>query len=240
MFQNWRGTIGYIKPSYRPGSLEEFIRLLPQGVGVIPLIIGIASGTEEEFHKVLAVYKDKVAELAALGVDLIDMGGAPPMMIHGYKGELKIVKELEETHKVPIITSGSSHIAALRALGAKRFVGVTYFNDSLNRMFSAYFSDAGFEVPAIQGIPVAFTDVQKLSSQEIYRFTKATFLNHPDVDAIYMLGGGWRILEIVPLLEQDLGVPVVYDTAAKIRDVQKRLYINQPIRGCGRLLEELP
>jgi hypothetical protein len=66
MFQNWRGTVGYIKPSYRPGSLEEFIRLLPQGVGVIPLIIGIASGTEEEFLKVLAVYKDKVAELAAL------------------------------------------------------------------------------------------------------------------------------------------------------------------------------
>ena len=240
MFQNWRGTVGYIKPSYRPGSLEEFIRLLPQGVGVIPLIIGIASGTEEEFHKVLAVYKDKVAELAALGVDLIDMGGAPPMMVHGYKGELEIVKELEKTHKVPIITSGSSQVSALRALGAKRFVGVTYFNDSLNRMFSAYFSDAGFEVPAIQGIPVAFTDVQKLSPHEIYSFTKATFLNHPDVDAIYMLGGGWRILDIVPLLEQDLGVPVVYDTAAKIRDVQKRLHINQPIRGYGRLLEELP
>jgi maleate cis-trans isomerase len=55
-----------------------------------------------------------------------------------------------------------------------------------------------------------------------------------------MLGGGWRILDIVPLLEQDLGVPVVYDTAAKIRDVQKRLHINQPIHGYGRLLEELP
>jgi hypothetical protein len=28
---------------------------------------------------------------------------------------------------------------------------------------------------------------------------------YPDVDAIYMLGGGWRILEIVPLLERILG-----------------------------------
>ncbi len=240
MFQNWRGTLGYIKPSYRPGSLEEFIRLLPQGIGVIPLIVGIASGTEEEFHNVLNVYKDKVAQLAGLGVDLVDMGGAPPMMVHGYKGEMEIVKELEKTHKVPVITSGSSQIAALRALGAKRFVGVTYFSDSLNRIFSTYFSGAGFEVPAIRGIPVAFADVQKLSPYEIYSFTKATFFNHPDVDAIYMLGGGWRILEIVPLLEQDLGVPVVYETAAKIRDVQKRLHINQPIRGYGRLLEELP
>lgn len=240
MFQNWRGTVGYIKPSYRPGSLEEFIRLLPPGIGVVPLIIGIKSGTEEEFHKVLDVYKDKVAELAALGVDLIDMGGAPPLMIHGYKGEVEIVRELEEIHKVPIITSGSSQISALRALGAKRFVGVTYFNDSLNRMFSTYFSEAGFQVAAIQGIDVPFTDVQKVSPYEIYSFTKTTFLKHPDVDAIYMLGGGWRLLDVVPLLEQDLGVPVVYDTAAKLREVQKRLHIKQPIRGYGRLLEELP
>ncbi len=240
MFQNWRGTVGYIKPSYRPGSLEEFIRMLPQGVGVIPLIVGIASGTEEEFHKVLNVYKEKVEQLAGLGVDLIDMGGAPPMMVHGYKGEVEIVKELEKTHKVPIITSGSSQISALRALGAKRFVGVTYFNDSLNRIFSSYFSEAGFEVPALRGIPVAFADVQKLSPYEIYSFAKTTFLNEPDVDAIYMLGGGWRILEIAPLLEQDLGVPVVYDTAAKIRDVQKRLHIHQPVCGYGRVLEQLP
>ena len=240
MFQNWRGTVGYIKPSYRPGSLEEFIRLLPEGVGVIPLIVGITAGTEEEFHKVLAVYNDKVAELAALGVDLIDMGGAPPMMVHGLRGELEIVQELEKKHKVPIITSGSCQISALKALGVKRFVGVTYFNDSLNRMFSNYFSEAGFQVAAMQGIPVAFTDVQKLSPYEIYSFTKRTFLNHLDVDAIYMLGGGWRLLEVVPLLEQDLGVPVIYDTAAKLREVQKRLHIKQPIRGYGRLLEELP
>jgi len=46
MFQSWRGTIGYIKPSFRPGSLEEFIRLLPEGVGVIPLIVGIKAERE--------------------------------------------------------------------------------------------------------------------------------------------------------------------------------------------------
>jgi maleate isomerase len=240
MFQSWRGTVGYIKPSYRPGSLEEFIRLLPEGIGIIPLIVGIRAGTEEEFHKVLPIYKDKVAELAGLGVDLVDIGGAPPMMVHGLSGEEKIVRELEERHKVPIITSGTCQIAAFKALGVKSFVGVTYFNDSLNEIFSRYFTEAGFHVAAMEGIPVAFSDVQKLSPQEIYFYTRGAFLKHKDVDAIYMLGGGWRLLEVVRLLEQDLQVPVVYDTAAKLREVQKRLHVNQPIRGYGQLLEKLP
>jgi len=240
MFQSWRGTVGYIKPSYRPGSLEEFIRLLPEGIGVIPLMVGIKAGSEEEFHQVLPVYKDKVAELARLNVDVIDIGGAPPMMVHGLSGEKKIVRELEEKYNVPIITSGGSHVAAFKALGVKSFVGVTYFPDPLNQIFSRYFTEAGLRVAAMEGIPVAFSDVQSLSAETIYFHTKRIFLQHNNVDAIYMLGGGWRILNIVPLLERDLGVPVVYDTAAKIWEVQKRLHVRQTVVGYGRLLEELP
>jgi hypothetical protein len=49
MFESWRGVVGDIKPTYRPGSLEDFIRLLPEGIGVIPLTVGIRSGTEQSF-----------------------------------------------------------------------------------------------------------------------------------------------------------------------------------------------
>ena len=34
---NWRGTVCVVKPTYGSGSLVEFIRLLPEGVGVIPV-----------------------------------------------------------------------------------------------------------------------------------------------------------------------------------------------------------
>ena len=40
MFESWRGVGGDIKPTHRPGSLEEFIKLLPEGIGVIPLLSG--------------------------------------------------------------------------------------------------------------------------------------------------------------------------------------------------------
>ena len=43
---NWRGTVGVVKPTYESGSLVEFIRLLPEGVGVIPVYAGIKQHTE--------------------------------------------------------------------------------------------------------------------------------------------------------------------------------------------------
>ena len=240
MFESWRGIVGDIKPTHRPGSLEEFIRLLPEGIGVIPLTVGISSGTEQEFREVLGDYQQKAAELAELGVDMIHVGGAPPMMVHGFSGEGKIVRELEAKHGIPVSTAGRCQAEAMRALGIKSFVGVTYFKESLNQIFNRYFTEAGFKVAAMEGIDVPFKDVGRLSAEEIYSHTKKAFLKHPDVQAIYMLGSGWRLLKIVALLEQDLQVPVIYALSAKLWDVQKRLHVRQPIKGYGRLLEELP
>ena len=240
MFESWRGVVGDIKPTHRPGSLEDFIRLLPEGIGVVPMTVGIKSGTEKEFRDVLADYKAKATELAGLGVGLIHIGGAPPMMVHGFAGETAIVKDMESTHGVPVSTSGQSQIHAMRALGIKSFVGVTYFKDDMNQIFTRYFTEAGFEVAAMEGIDVPFKDVGRLSGEEIYAHTKKAFLKHRAAQAIYMLGSGWRLLKTVRLLEQDLQVPVVYALACKLWDVQKQFHVREPVKGYGRLLEELP
>jgi maleate cis-trans isomerase len=55
-----------------------------------------------------------------------------------------------------------------------------------------------------------------------------------------MLGSGWRTLEIVDLLEQDLEVPVIHPVAARLWALQKRLRVRQPRTGFGRLLREMP
>lgn len=238
-YTSWRGVVGLIKPTMRPGSLEEFIRLLPEGIGVIPLFLGIQRGTEDEFRQVLKAFEEKVGELAELQVDLIHPEGAPPFMVQGYKGEGKIVKDWEKKHKIPIVTAGMTQVEALRVLEVKKILGVTYFTGKINDTFSRYFVEAGFEVLGMEGISVAFEDVGKLSSQEVYAHTRRAFLKHPGADAVYMLGSGWRTLDIIHLLEEDLQVPVVHPVPARVWAIQKRLHVRQPVKGYGRLLEEM-
>jgi len=239
-FRSWRGVVGVIKPTHRPGSLEEFIRLIPEGIGVVPTFIGIKTGTEKEFSSVLDAVKAKIAELAELEVDIIHAEGAPPFMLLGFQGEAKLIGSLSRKYKIPISTSGTTQVEALKALKIKKFVGVTYFTGSINEKYARYFTQAGFNVLGMDGISVPFDEVGRLAAEEVYAFVKQQFLKYKGAQGIYLLGSGWRVLPILRLLEQDLQVPVVHPVPARVWAVQKALRVREKIEGFGRLLEEMP
>ena len=183
----------------------------------------------------------KIAELAELKVDLIHPEGAPPFMLRGYKGEEKIVKELEKKHRIPILTSGMTQVEALRALNIKRMVGITFTQDeNRRRKYAKYFHEAGFEVLGMEGISIPFAEVGRLPYQEVYAFTKRQLLKYKKAQGLYMLGSGWRVLEAISILEQDLQIPVVHAIPARVWAIQKRLNVRQPTQGYGRLLAEMP
>jgi hypothetical protein len=60
-FTSWRGVVGCIKPTLRPGGLEELIRMLPEGIGVLPLFLNISKGTTDEFKRAVAPYEPLIA-----------------------------------------------------------------------------------------------------------------------------------------------------------------------------------
>ena len=78
------------------------------------------------------------------------------------------------------------------------------------------------------------------SRNEVYKFIRTMFLKHTDVDAIYMLGSGWRTLDIIEMMENDFGIPVIHHIPAQSWEIQKRLHVRQPLKGYGRLLAEMP
>ena len=92
----------------------------------------------------------------------------------------------------------------------------------------------------MEGMDVPFNKVQTLSSEEIYTFIKKLALKHRRAQGIYMLGTGWKALKVIPMLEQDLGIPIVFPVTARVWEFQKRLSVNEKREGYGRLLEEMP
>lgn len=239
-YTTWRGVVGCIKPTRRPGGLEELIRILPEGIGVIPLFLNIRRGTTDEFKRAVEPYLPLMDILAEEEVDLIHAEGAPPFMLLGHKGEAALLRKWERKYKTPVFTSGTNHIAALKALKAKRIVGATYFTGNINGLFADYFEQAGFDVLAMDGIDVPFDKVQTLSSEEVYAHVKRVALKHPKAQAVYLLGTGWRVMPVIDILEQDLGIPVVHPVPARCWEIQRRLHVNEPVDGFGQLLAEMP
>ena len=79
-----------------------------------------------------------------------------------------------------------------------------------------YFVEAGFNVVAIEGMPVDRSQAERLSSEETYGHIKKIFLKHPGADGIYLQGSGtWRPTDVLPL-EEDLNIPVIHPVAARV------------------------
>ena len=239
VYDCWRGMVGMIKPTKGSGSLVELIKMLPDGIGVIPLFNNVRHGKVEEFQAAIPAYEEKIAELAEDKVDLIHAAGTPPFMLLGCKGEAEIVAKWEKQFGIPIFTSATNQVAAMKALGIKKFVGIGYDFDDTS-IVARYFTDAGFDVLELGKLPGPWEEVGRLSSKDIYHQARNLFLRHRDADGIYFQGGKLRILDIIEPLEQDLGVPVVHPGVTQCWEIQKRLRVNQPRGGYGRLLTELP
>jgi maleate isomerase len=239
-FSSRLGIVGLVNPTMRPGPTEELIRLLPEGIGVIPLFLNIQEGTRTEFKRVVATYGPQVALLAEQKCSLIHLIGAPPFMVLGRKAETRLIAGWQKKYRTPIFTVPQNHVAALKALHAKSIIGATYFPAKLNAVFAQYMRDAGIHVLAMDGIDVPFDKVQEVPSRQIYAHIRRSFLRHKGADAIYMLGSGWRTLDIIAKLERDLGVPVVHPVTARAWEIQKRLRVREPVSGYGRLLRTLP
>lgn len=236
----WRGTIGLVKPTYRPGPLEAFIRFMPEGVCVVPRYVGIRAGTEKEFEAALATADKRVGELAQLKVDMALLQGAPPFMLLGPEFDRENTRRLEKKHGIAVMSTTMAQIEALRVFGAKRLVGLTYFQDELNPKFAQFFEAAGFEVGAMKGVGVPFADVGRIPVEELYTKAKELFLKSGGGDCLYLLGAGWDCLAAIEPLERDLNTTVLTNVPVDVWAALKHLRIRERITGFGRLLEEMP
>ena len=237
---NFRGVVGCIKPRAGDPSLVQMIRMLPPGIGIVPVYLNLAEGTREELSRSYDTYEKNISYLAGVHCDLISMEGAPAFMILGPQGEAQKVDGWKQKYKIDMFTSSQNQVNVLRAMKAKKILGITAFGAEMNKSYAKYFEDCGIGVVAMEGIDVSFKGIPEVPSDDIYRFIKKQVLAHAGMDAIYILGSGLDAVDLIQPIEQDLGIPVVQPVAARIWEIQKRLHVHQPIKGYGTLLETLP
>jgi maleate isomerase len=226
-------------PTMRAGAPEEVIRLLPAGIGVIPLYLDIRHGEVSEFHDSLQHYERLSERLVQTGCQVVHPAGAPPFMLLGFEGERRQIEKWENTYNVQFFTAGSNHIAAFAALGVKRIIGASY-SGIQNEIVLKYMHEAGIDVLAMEPLETPFDKVGHISPSALYAHVKSLFTRNPGAEAIYIQGAGWRTLDVIEMLEGDLGVPVVHAVATKVWEFQKRLKVRVPREGYGVLLRELP
>jgi len=238
-FTLWRGVVGMVRPTRRPGTLEELIRILPEGIGLVPLMLNFKAGSNAEFLTAIPHYERFASELAEQGVDLIMLTGAPPFMLLGPKKEAALTKAWTKKFKTPVLTDPQMQVAGMRAMKIRNFIGASY-SALQNKIVLDYMTACGFKALSMEPIEVPFDQVAQISVERLYAHLKQLYRKHRNADGVYIQGGGWQTVGVVELLEKDLGIPVVHATLCEAWQIHKHLDVRDVKPGYGRLLTELP
>ncbi|AFL95855.1 putative maleate cis-trans isomerase [Thermococcus cleftensis] len=233
----WRGRLGLIVPSSNTTMEMELHSVLPEGVSLHTARVPLRNVTEEELIKMNALAVESAKLLRDAGVELILYGCTSGSFIGGKDYEKELEAQIEEEVNVPVVSTSTAVVEALKILDAQSVLVVTPYTDEINQREREFLEANDFEVLDIRGLGLEDNQaIGKLEPYEAYRLAKASFLD--EADAVFISCTNLRTFEIIETLEEDLGVPVVTSNQASLWLALRQMDVMEKIPYLGRLFTE--
>ena len=206
--------LGYVIPHlYTDMDAYQFYRIAPQGMMLVTTGLDLKEYSLGSVERELPTLWARYALLANKKVDRIALSGVPVASALGRTRMREILREAEERTKLPCDTDLEAHIAALQHLDASRIALGTRWPDAVNAALTRYLGEAGIEVLACCSRPRTLEQNKYSSPQADHDLAlelgRDALRAAPQAQALLLPGGLWHAIHAVPLLEAELGRPVL-------------------------------
>jgi maleate isomerase len=230
--------IGLLVPSSNTTVEPEFYRALPRSVTLHTARLYLTRIAPDAILGMVADMEAQAKLLASADVDVVVLGATAPSFLNGLGYDREIIAKLEAASGKPATTTSTALVDAIRAVGAKRVVLGSAYDEKVNGIARAFLEASGIEVPAMDGLSLVDNlVVGRLSSDTAYDL--AMKVNRPDVDAIVLSCTNWQTMDAIERIERDTGKPVISTTQATIWASLRAVGYSEGIQGYGRLLREV-
>jgi maleate isomerase len=234
-----RGRIGLITLATDTSVLPEYARLVPEGVAVYPAPITLPRGEVTEAALGEMLQNDELEQaarkLAWAEVGVIVFACTTGSLVHGVGWDRALIGRIEGAAGIPATTTSTAVLDALRALGAKSLAIATPYSPEMNEIEKAFFEASGFQVPSIVGKGCATDrEIGWLGPADATKLVAVA--DCPGADTIFISCTNFHVLEAVAGIETRYRKPVVTSNQAGAWAALRRLGIEDPIEGYGRLL----
>lgn len=151
--------------------------------------------------------------------EMVFFGCTTGSLIGGDGYDQRISEELKEACGARYAsTTTTAVLKALEKVGAKRLTIVTPYPDPVNLEEKIFLEHLGYTVDAIAGLNYENPKFVPLATPDMV-FDLAMKTWQPTSDALFISCTGLCILEVIPRLEEALGVPVITSNQASIWDI---------------------
>jgi maleate cis-trans isomerase len=235
----WRGRIGLLVPSINTTMETEFWQIAPQGVSVHSArIAGGRHGTPEELRSMENASRKAAEEIAMVEPDVVVYGCTSGSFFEGPEWNRKICDQLTAITKAPAVTTAGAMAQSLLAAGHRKVDVVTPYVELTNERLKQFLKAHGIDVVRLGTFDMLdMFDHAKIEPEAIYR--KVKDIATPEAEAVFIACTQLRALEVVELLERDLGKPVYSAVQASAWQAFEAIGIDPRIADRGSLLRRL-
>lgn len=229
--------LGLIFPPADRGAPEEGFALYGDRIEYLIEGLGLATMTPEGYEAVLDRIGPAAEKLAARGAEAVVLAGTSLTFFKGEAYHQELMRLVRAASGLPVTTMSQAVIDGLHAVGARRVVAPTAYNEEVNGRLRAFLVEHGFEVLAVRGLGVvAVEDINLVTQPQLLDFCIDVSRAEPAADAILVSCGGLRTLEILAPLEQSTGLPAVSSMPHALYAGAKLLGMDASVEGYGSLI----
>ena len=230
---SWRARIGVIAPL--DDQVEyAFNKYAPEGVAFNCTRLYFPGPTPEG----LIFLSDQLEETAKMyrkqHHDVVLFGCTSGSCIKGFGFDKGCIERIERACGWKGLTTSTAVLEAYQALGLKKTVVMTPYPEETNEAEKKFLEDNGLEVTSITGIGFNRDgDFGHPSKRHLYR--NAMKLKTEGAEVFFLSCMGLATMELVQMLEEDLGMPVITSHQASLWACLRHAGIKDKLPGLGKL-----
>lgn len=203
--------------------VEPYLRAFaPAGLGVHVTRMRMASEWKRSPAELAADVITAAELLADAKVDVIIYQATGVAMANGPEAEAELIARITKATGTPALSASQAIVEALRALGVRKTVVVSPFDQSANSRERPYLEAQGFQVVHEMGLGMKAGPESATVAPA--RWVETVAANaRDDADGYFLSGSNTTMAEAVAAIEHKLGKPVVSSVQATLWAGVRRL-----------------
>ena len=240
----WRGRVGLIVPATNTTVEYEFWRIAPEGISrQFSRMEYLETQDPKEKEKYLFSMGDYAIDaakrIAAVKPDIIAFCCTSGSFIKGKEYDKEIIAKIEKETNIPAITTSTAVLEAFKYLNLKKIAMATPYHKEVYEKEVQFFEESipNFKVISMENLGIV-SGLEKGNLFPSSSYISAKEADRADAEAVFISCTAWRTFEIIELLEEDLGKPVITSNQATIWAIFKKMGLHK-VEGYGKLLRTI-
>jgi maleate isomerase len=226
--------IGLIIPSSNRMVEQEMAHYLPDGVTLHINRVRMTGPHHKSLDALLPHVAEAAGALADARCDVVGFHCTVNSMENGTDGEERILATMKDARAARVTTTAAAIRNALAAIGGRRIVLLTPYDEEATAHEADYLRACGYEVVYAKGFALAGSDAFCGTPASFWR-EQTLKAARADADVYFLSCANIAVVGIIDDLERQLGRAVLTSNQAMLWQTLRESGWHHPVSGIGRL-----